>query len=255
MISNIAAPTLEVFAPAQPNGTAMLIAAGGGLTGISQATEAYPAARWLTDQGITAFVLTYRLPGEGWSDPTPAPLQDGQRALRMIRAAAEQYRIDPARVGVLGFSAGGYVLGMVAVRSDCRSYAPVDAVDEQSARPDFAVLLYPVVTLGAPSDQTATARKQVGEHASREVRDTWSVQSYVRANDPPMFLAQAADDTTVSPQNTILLEAACREHGVPVEMHRFDAGGHGFGMGRPGTPSAAWPTLCRAWLDRQGVVR
>ncbi|WP_409568166.1 alpha/beta hydrolase [Methylobacterium sp. E-066] len=255
MISNIAIPILEVFAPARPNGAAMLIAAGGGLTGISQAEEAYPAARWLTDQGVTAFVLTYRLPQEGWHDPTPAPLQDGQRALRMIRATADRYGIDPGRIGVLGFSAGGYVLGLVTVRSDCHSYTPVDAVDKQSARPDYAVLLYPVVSLDAPSERTATARKEVGEHASREVRDAWSVQSYVRADDPPMFIVQAADDATVNPQNASLLEVACRENGVPVELHRFDTGGHGFGMGRPGTSTTAWPGLCRAWLARQGILR
>lgn len=254
MVSNIASPGLEVFVPTRPNGAAMLIAAGGGFTGISQTGEAYPAARWLIGQGITAFVLSYRLPQEGWHDPTPAPLQDGQRAVRMIRATAERYGIDRKRIGVLGFSAGGYVLGLVAARSDYRSYPPVDAMDEQSARPDFAVLIYPVVTLDKPSDGTATARKTVGDHASHEAREAWSVQGYVHADDPPMFIVQASDDTTVDPQNAVLLEAACRRHGVPVELHRFDTGGHGFGMGRSGTSSVAWPDLCRAWLIRQGVL-
>jgi len=254
VISNVAVPFLEAFVPAVPNGAAMLVAAGGGLTGISQASEAYPAARWLTDQGITAFVLTYRLPREGWHDPAPAPLQDGQRALRTVRAAADRYRLDPARVGVLGFSAGGYVLGMVAVRDETQFYAPLDAIDTQSARPNCAVLAYPVATLEAPSDRTATARAEVGDHASRESREALSVQSHVHAGCPPMFVVQAAD-ATVNPENASLLEASCRERGVPVEAHRFETGGHGFGMGRPGTSTTAWPGLCRAWLSRQGFLR
>ena len=254
-ISNVSTPILEVFAPTRPNGAAVLIAAGGGLIGISQTSEAYPVARWLTDQGVTAFVLTYRLPGEGWHDPTSASLQDGQRALRMVRALTDRYSLDPQRICVLGFSAGGYVLGMAAVRSDFRFYDSVDTVDEQSARPDYAMLIYPVVTLEAPSDHTATARAEVGNHPSREIQDEWSVQTYVRTGCPAMFLVQANDDKIVNPQNTSILEATCRDHGVQVEMHHFDAGGHGFGMGRPGTSSTAWPSLCQAWLARQGVMR
>jgi acetyl esterase/lipase len=181
-------------------------------------------------------------------------LQDGQRALRMIRAMADQYGIDEKRIGVLGFSSGGYVLGLVTARSDYRSYPAVDAIDKQSARPNFAVLIYPVVTLDKPSDGTATARKTVGAYASHEAREAWSVQGYVHADDPPMFIVQASDDTTVDPKNAVLLEAACRRNNVPVELHRFDTGGHGFGMGRSGTSSVAWPDLCRAWLIRQGVL-
>lgn len=255
VITNVAEPFMETFVPARPNGTTMLVAVGGGLSGISQASEAYPAARWLTDLGVTAFVLTYRLPREGWRDPTPAQLQDGQRAMRTVRAAAARYRLDPRRVGVLGFSAGGYVLGMVAVRGETRSYAPVDAIDDQSARPDCVVLAYPVATLDAPSDRTATARAELGDHATRETRDALSVDSQVRTGDPPMFVVQAGDDATVSPENASLLEARCRAQGVPVEVHRFGTGGHGFGMGRQGTPTTDWPNLCRAWLARQGFVR
>jgi acetyl esterase/lipase len=253
-VRNVSRPSLEVFTPAKPNGSAVIVAAGGGYTRIERGKEAYPAARWLTDRGVTAFVLTYRLPGEGWEDGPLAPLQDAQRALRTVRAGAADRRLDPQRIGVLGFSAGGHLLGLAAARSAFESYGPRDAIDRQPAHPAFAALLYPVVTLERPYQHTSTCRVLVGRDATPALAAEWSVQTHVRRRCPPMFLAQADDDRISDPANSRILAQACEAAGVPVEWHPFATGGHGFAMGRPGTASEAWPGLCQAWLQRLGVL-
>ncbi|WP_454848100.1 alpha/beta hydrolase [Rhizobium binxianense] len=249
-IRNIAVPILEVFVPAKPNGTAMLVAGGGGYRRIEMGKEARPAARWLNERGITAFVLSYRLPGEGWNDGPLAPLQDVQRALRLIRANAGRYGIDAGRIGVLGFSAGGHLMGLAATRSAFAAYEAADASDRLPARPDFAALIYPVITLEPPYDHTSTRRMLIGNHPSAAMRAEWSVEEHVRARCPPIFLVQAEDDPISDPHNTLIMQAACERAGIPVELHRLADGGHGFGMGRPGTASADWPDDFAPWLDR-----
>jgi acetyl esterase/lipase len=253
-ISNIAVPTLEVFEPPRPNGAAMLVAAGGGYKRIEIESEAHPAAQWLTARGITAFVLSYRLPTEGWEDGPLAPLQDAQRALRIIRAQGARRRVDPARVGVLGFSAGGHLLGLAAARSAFRSYQPIDSVDAMSARPDVAALIYPVITLEPPYDHTSTRRSLIGGDPAPGASAEWSVQTHVRSGCPPLFLVQAEDDPISNPANTLIMADACRHAGVPVELHRLSGGGHGFGMGRLGTPTLAWPTWFEAWLHKYRML-
>jgi len=245
-VSNVAHPFLTRHDPARPNGAAVLVAGGGGYKRIEEGSEARPAAQWLVEQGITAFVLTYRLPGEGWQDGAMAPVQDAQRALRLIRSQSPG--LDPHRLGVLGFSSGGHLLGMASTRSGWRSYTQVDAADDTSARPDFAALIYPVVTLEPPYDDTSTRRQLVGNHPTLRESAEWSVETHVRRDCPPMFLVQADDDPISNPANTRILEAACRQAGVPVERHHFSSGGHGFGLGRPGTPTTAWPALYQHWL-------
>jgi len=253
--SDIAVPYFEAFIPEAPTGVAVLVAGGGGYTRIGLVKEAYPAAYWLAAQGITAFVLTYRLPREGWTDGPVVPLQDAQRALRLIRVGAESFKIDPNRLGVMGFSAGGHLCGMVSARSAFRSYTPLDAADEGSARPDFASLLYPVVSLEPPYDRTTTRRSLVGEEPRPSDSAAWSLQSHVREGCPSIFLVQADDDRVISPEQSRILDEACRMAKVPVEYHRFAMGGHGFGIGQSETPVALWPRLYRLWLASIGVMR
>jgi acetyl esterase/lipase len=252
-ISHIAEPVIEVFAPDHPNGTAMLIAAGGGYKRIERATEALPAARWLNARGITAFVLDYRLPGEGWSAGALAPLQDAQRALRLIRARAEAFSIRPDRVGVMGFSAGGHLLGLAATRATFASYRAIDAVDALSARPDMAALIYPVITLLPPYQHTSTRRVLVGDHPAQALAAEWSVQTHVTADSPPFFLVQAADDPISNPYNTVLMKAACDQAGVAAERLQLESGGHGFGMGA-GAGGREWRARFASWLQRQHGV-
>ncbi|MCJ2013313.1 alpha/beta hydrolase [Methylobacterium sp. J-076] len=254
-VSNIATPVLEAFLPERPTGIAVLVAGGGGYARIGLVKEAYPAAYWLAAQGITAFVLTYRLPQEGWNDGPAVALQDVQRGLRLIRAQAERFGIDPARIGVMGFSAGGHLCGMAASRSAFRSYAPVDAADEGSARPDFASLIYPVVSLEPPYDRTTSRRSLVGEAPSPADSAAWSLQTYVRGGCPPIFLVQTDDDPVIGPEHSRILDTACRAAQVPVEYHRFAVGGHGFGIGRSDTSVALWPRLYRLWLSSIALTR
>lgn len=243
-VSHIAAPSLTMLAPANPNGRAVLIAAGGGYRRIEMAKEAWPAARWLAQRGYTPYILRYRLPGEGWRDGHLVSLQDAQRALRIIRCRHGD-------VGVLGFSAGGHLLGMAATRPDYASYTPQDTLDGTSAAADNAALIYPVVTLEAPWNHTSTHRQLVGDKASPREEAQWSVQNFITRQSPPFFLAQAENDTISDPHNTLLLAAACRRTGVSVEMHRYPRGGHGFAMGRPGTLTVEWPARYEAWLCRR----
>jgi acetyl esterase/lipase len=254
-ISNIAIPSMEVFQPAKPNGAAVLVAGGGGYKRIEARKEALPAAAWLADKGFTAFVLSYRLPGEGWSDGPLAPLQDAQRALRLIGQNAKRFQIDPERIGVLGFSAGGHLLGLASTRSAFPSYNAVDMIDSLSARPAFSALIYPIITLEPPYDHTSSRRILIGKHPSAAESAEWSVQTHVRSQCPPMFLVQAKDDPISDPANTSIMADACRKAGIPVELHQLTSGGHGFGMGEKGTPTAAWPDYYSAWLATAAAQR
>lgn len=252
-ISNIGVPSIETFQPAKPNGVAVLVAAGGGYKRIEMKKEAIPAAKWLTDRGFTVFVLTYRLPGEGWSDGPLAPLQDAQRALRLIRQNASRFQIDPERIGVLGFSAGGHLLGLASTRSAFSSYNAVDMTDSLSARPIFSGLIYPIITLEAPYDHTSSRRILIGKHPSPAESAEWSVQTHVRSQCPPMFLVQAKDDPISDPANTRIMADACKEADIPVELHQLASGGHGFGMGEKDAPTGMWPDYFATWLAKVDV--
>ena len=249
-ITQVDRPYLIVHRPAQPDGTAILLVSGGGYAHIEAGKESGPAAAWLQAQGVTAFELVYRLPQEGGGEA--APFQDGQRAMRVIRARAAEWRIDPARIGMLGFSAGAHLAGMTAVQPDAALYAPVDATDAVSARPDFAVLLYPVLTMQPPFDTTHAKKQLLGSHPTQAARDALSVERQVDARTPPMFIAQALDDPIAPPENSALMAAALLHAGVPFELHQFRHGGHGWGLGKPGSEPAAWPQLLLAWLRAHG---
>jgi acetyl esterase/lipase len=252
-ITQVEQPYLIAHRPARPNGMAILLVSGGGYAHIEAGKESGPAANWLQAQGITAFELVYRLPQEGGG--VAAPFQDGQRAMRVIRARAAEWGIDPARIGMLGFSAGAHLAGMTAVQPDASRYAPGDAMDAVSARPDFAVLLYPVLTMQAPFDTTHAKKELLGRHPTQAARDALSVELHVDARTPPMFIAQALDDPIASPENSQRMAAALGRAGVPVELHMFQHGGHGWGLGKPGSEPAAWPQLLLAWLQAHGWMR
>ncbi|WP_244423999.1 alpha/beta hydrolase [Phyllobacterium sp. YR531] len=245
---------MDIYMPHRPSGAAMLVAAGGGYKRIEVEKEAIPAARWLNEHGIVACVLKYRLPREKWNDGPLAPLQDVHRALRLIRSGHVSRQIDPSRVGVLGFSAGGHLMGLAAARSHFQSYVPLDKTDSFSPRPSVLALAYPVITLKPPYDKTSTRVSLVGR--SPTVKDTasWSVETYVRENCPPTFLTQAENDSISNPANTAIMEEACQKAGVKVERHLFSRGGHGFAMGRRNSPTSHWPDKLENWLRRYDMV-
>jgi acetyl esterase/lipase len=253
-LSHVVTPMLEVFKPARPNGSAALIAGGGGYKRIQMESEAYPAARWLAQRGITAFVLDYRLPGDGWTAGPIAPLQDAQRAIRVIRARAHADGLDPSRILALGFSAGGHLMGMAAARPDFAAYPPQDDIDKLSAQVSAAALIYAVVTLRPPYDRTSTRRVLIGNHPTARESADWSVETWIGKQMPPLFAVQAQDDPIADPANLAILSQAASQAGVPIESHPLSAGGHGFGMGKPGAPSAEWPAWFERWLRERGFV-
>lgn len=242
-------PRIDIYRPANPNGTAVLVIAGGGYAHIAIDKEAIPAARWLAALGVTAAVLHYRLPGEGV--PVVAPFQDAQRAMRRLRADAATLGIDPDRIGVLGFSAGGHLAGITATRFGDAFYAAADDIDRRSSRPDFAALIYPVISLQPPLDTTQASRRL---SAQADAATAYSVQLHVTAGTPPVFLAHAVDDPVASVNHSrLMMDALLREH-VPFEQHLFERGGHGWGLGAPGTPVSAWPPLFATWAHGHGLL-
>lgn len=244
-LSNVIVPRLAMRRPDRPNGTAVLIVAGGGYRRIAIAHEAEPTAAWLAAQGVTPFILYYRLPNRGW--PKLAPFQDAQRAMRLIRAGAAGWGLDPKRIGILGYSAGGHCAGMTAVRPGEALYAPVDAADDVSARPDFAGLIYPVVTMLPPSRTKASTLTLLGPDPTPADCAAMSVERLVTGDAPPMFLAHAGDDPTAPVENSLLMYTALRTARVPAELHIFRSGGHAFDLGRPQTDTRVWPDLFADW--------
>lgn len=253
-ISHVAMPTLRMFRPITPNGTAVLIAPGGGYRFIAEKHEGEAAAKWLAGRGITAFVLTYRLPGEGWTTGPLAPLQDAQRALRLIRSQAASLGLDEKKIGCMGFSAGGHLMGMLSTRFDDTTYQPVDTTDRLSARPDFSMLVYPVITLKPPYDHTWTRMKMVGNKPTPEAVEQWSVEMQVKANDPPFLLVHAKDDPVAKFANSLLMQAACEKAGVPVELITLETGGHGFGMGQTQKDPVVWTPGLEDWLHHRQLL-
>ncbi|RSU20340.1 alpha/beta hydrolase [Sphingomonas koreensis] len=247
-VSGIARPRMAVFRPERPNGAAVMIMPGGGYTRIVIDKEGYELGRWLSARGFTAFVLFYRLPGEGWAAGPDVSLSDAQRAMRLIRHRARTYGIDPARVAAMGFSAGGHLCADLLTRFAVRTYDPVDGADALSARPAAAAPVYPVVSMSAPDAHPGSREKLVGKDASPALERAHSPHLNVPADAPPVFLLHAEDDATVPVENAVLLRAALRAKGIPVETHLFARGGHGFGLrGTADKPVAAWPGLFVEW--------
>ena len=247
---NIESPELQVFRPRRPNGVAVLVIPGGAYWFVSVVNEGAELAPRLTARGYTVFVLTYRLPGEGWNSRADVPLQDAQRALRLIRSRAAEFRIDPARTAVIGFSAGGHLAATLATQHGESTYAAVDAADALDATPYAVALIYPVVTLRDPWTHEMSRRLLLGEQATAAAIDRRSAELHVDSTTPPLLLVHAMDDTAVPVENSLRLMNAMREAGRPVEAHLLQEGGHAFGVGRPGTPSAQWIDLWSAWLER-----
>ncbi len=254
-VSRVATPCLLIMRPADPNGAAVVVAAGGGYRFIALADEGVPVGRVLNAAGITVFLLIYRLPAEGWGAGPDAPGQDAQRAVRLVRARAGSLGIDPARVGVLGFSAGGHLMGETAVGGARDLYPPVDAADALPVRPALAGLIYPVITMRKPFDLTSTRKTLAGDEVTEIEMKTYSLDLRVGPDTPPTFLAQAIDDPVTAADHPILMFAALRKARVPAELHLFESGGHGFGLGAPGSPAAAWPGLFLAWIRLRGFMR
>lgn len=251
----IANPRMAVFRPAEANGAAVLITPGGGYSHVVIDKEGFEMGRWLAARGITAFVLFYRLPHQGWAAGADTPLADAQRALRLIRHGASSYAIDPARLSVMGFSAGGHVAASLATRFAAQAYALVDAADALSARPDAAALIYPVIAMRAEIAHAGSRERLLGAAPSAAQSMAYSPDEAVPADAPPFFLLHAEDDAVVPVDNTLRMRAAIKARGLPVETHLYQHGGHGFGISRAaGKPASAWPEAWFAWASAAGMA-
>ena len=246
-VSNVSLPRMRVYRPSKPNGRAVLICGGGGYFRIQLWKESTPAARWLQNRGYTAFELIYRLPNDGWD--AAAPFADAQRAMKIIRSRAAEFDIRPDSIGILGQSAGGHLAGFTALQSNRKFYDGNDRYEAVSARPDFAALLFPVVSLRKPFDTTRTRKEIIGEKPTRSSEDAWSLDSYAAKDAPPMILFSSADDPTTPPGHNLALFQALNQAGASVELHIFADGGHGWGLGTPDQTLSRWPDLLAAWLD------
>ena len=247
---NISRARIEVYKPEHPNGAAVIIMGGGGYFRIQIANESIPVAQWLSALGVTPVVLYYRLPVDGWK--AVAPFQDGQRAVRVLREHAAALGIDPQKIGVIGLSAGGHLAAITATRFGDKLYEPVDAADKLSARPDFAGLIYPVISMKGDLGTTRSRREL--NATQKDADEAYSAELHVTRDTPPTFLAHAADDPIANVGHSLVMFNALKHDNVPVELHVFENGGHGWGLGTPGSQVAQWPRLFATWARSHGFM-
>ena len=253
-VLGITRPRMAVFRPDRPNGAAVLLTPGGGYHHVVVDKEGYEMARWLAARGFTAFVLFYRLPGEGWAAGPDVALADAQRAMRLIRHRARDHAVEPERVAAMGFSAGGHVCVDLGARFAARTYDPVDEADALSAKPQSAAPIYPVVTMDPKYAHPGSRELLLGPKPTAALEKAHSPDRNVLKDAPPHFLVHAEDDDVVPVENTLLLRAALKAKGVAVETHLFEHGGHGFGLRKAvGKPVGAWPDLWREWARSVGL--
>jgi acetyl esterase/lipase len=251
-VKHIAVPRLTLVPAAmdRPTGTAVIICPGGGYSGLSREREGYQYARWLSGLGVTSFILTNRVGDFGH----PAPLQDVLRAVRLVRSRAAEFKINPARLGVMGSSAGGHLAasaGTLFDEPEGKTGAPLDAT---SARPDFLMLMYPVITLRDPVAHAGSRKNLLGEHATPEMIERMSLETRVTAATPPTVLVHTQEDTSVPIENAILFFQALTRAKVPAELYAFEHGSHGMGL-KPGFGTASdWPKRLEEWLRHRGLL-
>jgi acetyl esterase/lipase len=250
---HVTTPLLTMFPPkGAANGVTLLIVPGGGYVRVVIDKEGFEAAEWFTARGFTCAVLRYRMPGDGWASGPDAPVHDAMRAVRILRNQKLPPGEKPARIGVMGFSAGGHLVARL-ITEPALSYERVDAADALSARPDFAVLMYPVIATTGASAHSGSVKQLLAAGVTEAGLDRYSPDRNVTAQTPPTLLVHAGDDTTVPVANSMLMYSALQQAGVRSELHVFDEGGHGFGLRAiAGKDVAVWPTLVESWALHAG---
>lgn len=246
-------PTVAVYLPPTEKaaGAAALVCPGGGYATLAE-HEGQPVALWLNSLGIAAAVLSYR---RGPRYPHPIPLQDASRAMRVIRGKAAEWGVDPKRVGIVGFSAGGHLAATLCNHFDDGRQAAKDPIERLSCRPDFAVLCYPVISMGNAYGHAPSRRNLIGDNPAPELMELLSQERQVTPFTPPTFLFHTAEDRTVPCQNSLLYAQALRDNGVPVELHLYEKGGHGVGLASGDPVLSSWIQRCADWLRGRGVIR
>tara|TARA_R110002049_G_scaffold38978_4_gene120400 strand:- start:1334 stop:2176 length:843 start_codon:yes stop_codon:yes gene_type:complete len=251
-IKNVQKPTLDIYLPAKKNsiGKAMVICPGGGYGGLAYDWEGTDIAKWLNSKGIAAFVLKYRLPkSKSIIFGNKAPLQDAQRAIRLIRHNAEKWNVSKNQIGIMGFSAGGHLASTLGTHFNDGENSLPSRIDSLSARPDFMVLIYPVITMRSPYTHEGSRNNLLGDSPNRELIDFYSNELHVNKNTPPTFIVHSTDDKGVSVMNSILFYEALEKEGVYSEMHIYPKGGHGFALAIGQGHLQTWVDRLSEWLE------
>jgi acetyl esterase/lipase len=241
MITNVTKPTITIYRPAKEKdmGTAILICPGGGYWNLYWQLEGEEVASWLNSLGVTGIILKYRVPrrpGEPEKEPARRPLQDAQRAVRLVRSHAKDWGIDPQKIGIVGFSAGGHLAIATATSFDKRTYEPIDDLDKISSRPDFAIVVYPGYLKASDKAELAPGLQ-------------------VPEKTPPVFLAHGDADIISSPEHSVVMYQALKRAGVSAELHIYSGAAHDFGVRPSDNPCSTWTKACAAWMDHQGLLR
>lgn len=251
-IENVITPTLEVLLPPErvATGRAVIICPGGGYRGVSYDYEGTQLAKWFNAKGIAAFVLKYRMPGTAAVKVSyKAPLQDAQRAIRMVRFNADKWKLNPNAIGIMGFSAGGHLAATLATQYNAINEFNETETDKISARPDFAILIYPVISMNADFTHMGSRNSLLGKHPDEKLIAQFSNELQVNSETPPTFLVHAADDKAVPVENSLQYYKALVAANVPAEMHIYPKGGHGFSAALGKGNLATWPDLMYDWLQ------
>lgn len=239
-LTNVTTPTLTIYRPARDKetGTAMLICPGGGYHNLGWDVEGEEIAAWLNSLGVTGIILKYRCPrrpGDIKGEPPLGPLKDAQRAVSLVRSRAKEWGIEPNRIGMVGFSAGGHLVGATCTQFEKRAYEAQDAVDKVSCRPDFGIMAY--------------------SGYFRRDKDELSPTIRVTSQAPPLFIVHATDDAISMVDHSVIMYLAMKRAGVSTEMHIYATGGHGFGVRQVGHPCVEWTKTCAAWLHKHDFLK
>jgi acetyl esterase/lipase len=249
---NVTNPTLTIYKPEKPNGTSILIFPGGGYQHLSMEKEGSKIAEWLNSMQITAFVVKYRLPSDLiMEDKTIGPLQDAQEAIKIVRKNAKQWKLDENKIGVIGFSAGGHLASTLATKFDEKTYASKD--NTISSRPDFTLLIYPVISMKNEITHSSSKTSLLGNNPTELLVEKFSNENHVTIQTPPTFIVHTSDDKSVSVMNSINYYLALKEKKIDAELHLYEKGGHGFGLGSKET-SQFWVIDCTNWLKKHNFL-
>lgn len=256
-ISQVQTPELAVYLPAKSvaNGTSVVICPGGGYTLLAWDWEGSWMAKWFNEMGVAAFVLKSRLPRwESEECKDKVALMDAQRAMRLVRSKATEWRLDPERIGIMGFSAGGHLASTASTHFDAGDAQASLAVDRFSSRPDFSILMYPVVSMDTTIAHMGSRRNLIGTNPSAEMEEYYSNEKQITAETPPALLIHADNDRSVIPENSVAYYLGLRKHGIPAALHIFESGGHGFSFAEGRGDVEGWPNVAKDWLAGRGLL-
>ena len=249
-------PSLTIYLPdkEKATGAAVVIFPGGGYGHLAMDHEGHQIAEWLNSIGVAGFILEYRHSNSGAGYGHPAPIQDAQRAIRTVRSRAKQWGVDPDRIGIIGFSAGGHLASSAGTHFQNRYSEPADTIDRSSCRPDFMILMYPVISFTEWYTHKGSRRNLLGNNPDAYLVENFSNEKQVTPETPPAFLVHANDDKPVPPENSIAFYLALRKAKVPAEMHIYEKGGHGFGPGASKGACSSWMACCADWMKGRGLL-